>query len=633
MKNIFRVVFVLFISLTTIAGLSLTLGASAPDFKAAKTNNALAGQILAGGTFQWTITISESDGVSGTFNTTEDILRDQLPLGPTYGPPIVGNINSITNFANISCAIDVNNLLTCEALGASVSIQANGSFTVTFDVTPLSPGSLNNPDGGICKVDPDNLVGENSEGNNDCTPTPDTVTVIPNTDLSAAKSNNVGSSLFIGQSFDWTITISNTQSPAAEFANTETILIDNLPNGNTVYGAPVVQNDTNITGLNFVDCQIVNNLLTCTASGGTVTIGSFTGSFDVVFAVTPANIGAFTNPTGGVCQVDPNDLITESDETNNDCIDTLQVNSLSKLATPVTINLTSSFAVPFWCGERKEIFTMDGDTFTKLEQFDTEIEVILPQKRILLIFPAPQETANLIESATITEPSNFETPGTMTIPIRARINSSKTLRISCRDLLALPTELDGAGEIIEALFNALFGIEYYHGVLTIESDKRDMKIFVNKIVRSWSCVDQGSGLDCLEGQMDMTREEISRVSISARRVIGFEVRQVGFAPTSTVSSPSVSIRDLSVRASSISAGRAINFSVQGSVSQQIEVDVHNLSGKQVFTQSARGNSLRWNLRDESGRQVANGVYLYRVIARGLDGRVMKSEIKKFVVLR
>ena len=67
--------------------------------------------------------------------------------------------------------------LNCESVG-DVTIGVGDSFDVQFSVTPGSAGDLANPrSGGVCEVDPDGVVHENDETNNDCTPNPDTVTV------------------------------------------------------------------------------------------------------------------------------------------------------------------------------------------------------------------------------------------------------------------------------------------------------------------------------------------------------------------------------------------------------------------------------------------------------------------------
>lgn len=635
MNIIFRFAFGFLLAFSFVASnSSLVFSSVDPDLSAAKANNA-GGPILTGATFQWTITITNNQPDGASFTDGQDILRDQLPNGPTYGTPTAGNFNNIINSGNISCAIDLNNLLTCEASGAIVTIgNSPASFTVTFDVTPIEAGTLINPDSGVCRVDPDDVIAETNNFNNDCTPNPDSVTVNAAPDVRATKTNDVGGTLLLPQSFQWTIAVENVQTPGAQFTDGDRILVDDLPNGSTIYGDPVVQNVVDITNENNIDCAIANNVLTCTANGATVTINGPTGSFDIVFSVTPMGTGTLTNPNGGTCQADPDNLHMEGDEVNNDCSDAVTVLApMNTLAAPITINLNSTFNVPFWCGERKEVFTMDGIEFTNLEVFETEIEMILPQRRILLIFPGPTTLANLVEMATLTEPSKFLTPGDMSIPFRTQLQSGKTIRKDCNDLKALPTRLDGAGDIDQVLGNLLAGIEYFHGIFTIEADTRDLKVFVTKIVRSWKCVDEGSGLDCLEGQMDTSRKEISSISTNVRRTVNHEVPQPPFAPIPAQALPSISNTDLSVKASTISNGRAIRFRTEGQAIRELDVEVYSLNGKKVFEGNSRANYLSWRMRDTQGRPVANGVYLYRISGRDVRGNVSRSEIKKIIVLR
>jgi cadherin-like protein/Big-like domain-containing protein/Calx-beta domain-containing protein len=139
-------------------------------------------------------------------------------------------------------------------------------------------------------------------------------------DLTLSKANNVSGSAVVGQSWNWTLTAANTGSPAT-FTAGQTIITDNLPNSNIVYGTPTVQNVSNITGSANISCSIVSNDLTCVASGGSVTFASDIGAsnFDVVFSATAQAAGSYQNPRtgGGIAQIDPNNLIAESNETNN----------------------------------------------------------------------------------------------------------------------------------------------------------------------------------------------------------------------------------------------------------------------------------------------------------------------------
>jgi hypothetical protein len=158
-------------------------------------------------------------------------------------------------------------------------------------------------------------------------------------DLTLSKANNVSGSAIVGQPWNWTLTASNTGSPAT-FTAGQTIISDNLPNSNINYGTPTVQNASNITGSANISCSIVSNDLTCVASGGSVTFASNIGasSFEVVFSATAQAIGTFQNPRtgGGIAQIDPSNLIAESNETNNS--PTTNTVTVGKANTTTTIN-------------------------------------------------------------------------------------------------------------------------------------------------------------------------------------------------------------------------------------------------------------------------------------------------------
>ena len=123
-----------------------------------------------------------------------------------------------------------------------------------------------------------------------------------------------------GESWNWTLTASNSGNGAAVFTNSQTILTDDLPASGLTYGTPSVANVVNVTNSGNISCAITSNTLTCTASGGTVTFGATTGKFDVVIPVTSVDGGTYNNPrTAGSCSVDSNNSIGESNESNNAC--------------------------------------------------------------------------------------------------------------------------------------------------------------------------------------------------------------------------------------------------------------------------------------------------------------------------
>ncbi len=147
---------------------------SVPDLTAAKTNT-VGGVIMSGNSFTWTVTVANTSAAGATFAAGQTILRDDLPAGATYGAPTVQNLVNVSGSGGIACAIS-SGTLTCTATGGPVMLGATtGAFDVAFSVTPTTTGALTNPtSGGVCRADPDNVIVESNESNNDCA---DTVTV------------------------------------------------------------------------------------------------------------------------------------------------------------------------------------------------------------------------------------------------------------------------------------------------------------------------------------------------------------------------------------------------------------------------------------------------------------------------
>ena len=138
----------------------------APELRVGKANDT-DGNGTVGTPFHWTLTVSNTGPISAAFDSGETILLDDLPAGPTYSAPVVGNLVDVAAGDNIDCSLE-DNTLTCEASGGDVTLgPVTGRFEVTFSVTPNSPVTLVNP-AGVCQVDPDGNVIENDESDNNC---------------------------------------------------------------------------------------------------------------------------------------------------------------------------------------------------------------------------------------------------------------------------------------------------------------------------------------------------------------------------------------------------------------------------------------------------------------------------------
>lgn len=297
---------------------------AAPDLEVAKSNNVAGSADLDNAPTSWTwkLTLANTSAGVAEFASGETVFSDSLPdTEVSYGAVSVGAGTNTTG--TVACSIDGSFDLICTASGGTFGLGGTtGSIPVSFTVTPSSATPYVNPRaGGHCSIDPNTSMTEDDESNNACS---DTVTVTaPN--LTAVKDDSAASGkVDVNIPFTWVITVANTGAGNAVFNDGETILIDNLPNTNISYGTVSIGNVTNVTNAGNISCSIANFDMTCTASGGAVTIGATTGTFDAEITTTVTAGGAHVNPrSGGICRVDPATNITEGDEADNDCADSV----------------------------------------------------------------------------------------------------------------------------------------------------------------------------------------------------------------------------------------------------------------------------------------------------------------------
>ena len=67
-------------------------------------------------------------------------------------------------------------------------------------------------------------------------------------DLTLTKTDNVGGATTLGNPWTWTLHVANSGTAAASFTDTQTVVLDNLPNANINYGTVSISNITNVTG-------------------------------------------------------------------------------------------------------------------------------------------------------------------------------------------------------------------------------------------------------------------------------------------------------------------------------------------------------------------------------------------------
>jgi hypothetical protein len=81
------------------------------------------------------------------------------------------------------------------------------------------------------------------------------------------------------------------------------------------------------------------------------------------------------------------------------------------------------------------------------------------------------------------------------------------------------------------------------------------------------------------------------------------------------------------------AVRSANFHAIGQGIESMEVDVFALNGERIFSQTASGSKLAWNMRSSDGSTISNGAYLYTVKVRAADGSILQSQVKSFALVR
>lgn len=65
----------------------------------------------------------------------------------------------------------------------------------------------------------------------------------------------------------------------------------------------------------------------------------------------------------------------------------------------------------------------------------------------------------------------------------------------------------------------------------------------------------------------------------------------------------------------------------------MSVEVFSLKGERIFHGISDGHGIMWDLRDQYGRKVPNGIYFYRLTSVEYGGSYHWGKLKKFIVLR
>ncbi len=132
-----------------------------------------------------------------------------------------------------------------------------------------------------------------------------------------------------------------------------------------------------------------------------------------------------------------------------------------------------------------------------------------------------------------------------------------------------------------------------------------------------------------EGAVPMCNTELTSADVAEIARLA-----LGVSSSSASAEPQAPVRAFGVSAvQAFAAKGALTVKAQGVGIQGVRVQLFDLAGRTVLDEGASGRQLRVRLLDEQGRPLANGVYLYVVEVKGVDGRVIRTDVRKLVVLR
>ena len=315
------------------------------DVSVVASNDAVS-ELRLGESLSWKFEIANVGQQVVSFPAGSRIFVDDLPGSATYGALVASNLVGLSGAGSVSCSLTAGTIV-CTAAGGPVVMAPGGAgaFTLTLPVTPTNLDPHTNPrPSGICMVDPDDVVAEpNASVNNACL---GTVTVVAPA-LKAFKYNSVSNKATPGFPFRWFIAVSSAGDLPFTFTDGQRMLVDDLPNDGVTYSAVTLTGGVNLSN---VACAIVDFRLTCAASGGPVTFAEDGAAFTVGFTATPSRFGSFVNPRpGGTCAADPDALLLEANETDNNCANTVSMRQPDMTATlttgqPATLPAGESFS-------------------------------------------------------------------------------------------------------------------------------------------------------------------------------------------------------------------------------------------------------------------------------------------------
>ncbi|HEX9766629.1 MAG TPA: DUF11 domain-containing protein [Nitriliruptorales bacterium] len=202
----------------------------APDLSIAKSHDAGDQPIEPGASYTYTVTVSNSgDGDHGEFDVTDTIAAG-LTIGDVTpeqnctvdGQDVTCTFDGLTAGSDVTITIDVTTAAeTCTSYANTANLVVDGQT-----VDSAQAGELTTNDGNDCAPDPD--------------PDPD-----PEPDLSVTKSSSTQGPVEPGDSFSYTITVTNSGDGAA----TDVVVSDTL--------------DSGLTFVSGAGCSAAGSVVTC----------------------------------------------------------------------------------------------------------------------------------------------------------------------------------------------------------------------------------------------------------------------------------------------------------------------------------------------------------------------------------
>jgi hypothetical protein len=112
-----------------------------------------------------------------------------------------------------------------------------------------------------------------------------------------------------------------------------------------------------------------------------------------------------------------------------------------------------------------------------------------------------------------------------------------------------------------------------------------------------------------------------------------DVRMIMLAAYGHVTLGAAAVEPLQVKAIALSQNsNDFTLTVTGRGVATVGLKLYSLAGGLVLEREAQGNMLQFQLNGPSGAW-ANGVYLYVVTVKGYDGSILRSEVRKLVIVR